>query len=186
MSKAEIILEAPAEELRAYPVHGNRRRKGQVEGLPLFASPEYQSLLVRTALVRSESYRGARYSVLTSPWSTARLLKHLASSAQEHFVTISLNNRLLPLAVHETGIGTSSQAMAAPPDVLRVILLTGGTGLIVAHNHPSGDPKPSPEDRKMKEDLDKAAQCVGLSLLDAMIVAADGWYSFVNDTIEEW
>ncbi len=177
MDEADIILTAPAAELYAYPMRHNARKK-KVEFPPTVASAEYEGLLVRTALIRSEQYREGKYlNSLQTPEAVARLLAHLANANQEHFVTIPVNNGLIPLAVHETGIGPTGQVGINQQDVLRVAMLTGATALLVAHNHPSGIPSPSKEDLRVLEELSAAAGCLGYQVLDQMIIAYHGWYS---------
>jgi enoyl-CoA hydratase/carnithine racemase len=61
------------------------------------------------------------------------------------------------------------------PDVLGVVLATGGASFAVAHNHPSGDPTPSIPDRQATARLREAAEAVGLRFLDHVVVTDDAW-----------
>jgi DNA repair protein RadC len=64
--------------------------------------------------------------------------------------------------------------------VLREAVRIGAHGVVFAHNHPSGDPAPSPEDADLTERLRTAAELVGVVARDHVIVAARGYYSFVE------
>lgn len=68
-------------------------------------------------------------------------------------------------------------------EILNVVLRNDGRGFALAHNHPSGDPKPSPADRDATDAIEDAAARVGLRYLDHVIVTSDGWCSI---GAEEW
>jgi DNA repair protein RadC len=75
--------------------------------------------------------------------------------------------------------------MSAPVDtkvVLRAVLVAGGTGFVAAHNHPSGELQPSPEDRHLTKRLSLAAEAVGLRCVDHVIVpdGRPGYFSFAH------
>jgi DNA repair protein RadC len=74
--------------------------------------------------------------------------------------------------------GTLDRAVVEPRELLKRALLANAAGLIVYHNHPSGDPTPSREDREFTRRLASAAEAVGLRLLDHIVVARDGCISF--------
>lgn len=183
--QADVVLYAPAEDLFAYREPRRNRRREKVED-PLVASSQYAGLLVRTALIRSSDYQKVRETVLDSARKVAVLLRHLAAANQEHFITIPLNNNLNALAIHETGIGTSDATMISPPDVFRVVLLTAGSGVIVAHNHPSGRPVPSKDDQRTLESLKVSGKCIGITVYDMIIVAGDGWLSMGLGEEQTW
>ena len=65
--------------------------------------------------------------------------------------------------------------------LLGVALQTASSSIIVAHNHPSGSVKPSPEDEHVTRRIDAACKAVGLRLLDHVILSRDGYYSFVDN-----
>jgi DNA repair protein RadC len=98
---------------------------------------------------------------------------------QERTGALFLNarNRLLR---HDPEIyrGTLDRAVVEPRELLKRALLANAAGLIVYHNHPSGDPTPSREDREFTRRLASAAESVGLRLLDHIVVARDGCVSF--------
>jgi DNA repair protein RadC len=76
------------------------------------------------------------------------------------------------------GIGGIAHAPMEPREIFAAALREPGVAaLLVAHNHPSGDPTPSPEDRAVTSRLNRAAETLGLEFLDHVIVSAGGWSS---------
>jgi DNA repair protein RadC len=101
------------------------------------------------------------------------------AGAQERTGALYLNarNRLLRNDP-EIYRGTLDRAVVEPRELLKRALLANAAGLIVYHNHPSGDPTPSREDRDFTRRLAAAAEAVGLRLLDHIVVGRDGCVSF--------
>ena len=77
--------------------------------------------------------------------------------------------------------GSADQCLLVVRDVLATVLRSGGTGFALAHNHPSGDPRPSREDVAVTKKLEAAARCVGLRFLDHIVVAGHGGWSRVME-----
>jgi DNA repair protein RadC len=65
--------------------------------------------------------------------------------------------------------------------VFKAAILANAAALICAHNHPSGDPTPSPEDRRITERLRSASEVVGISLLDHVVIGNPTFYSFAEN-----
>src|SRR5207237_4955703 len=102
-----------------------------------------------------------------------------ADGAQERTGALYLNarNRLLR-DDPEIYRGTLDRAVVEPRELLKRALLSNAAALIVYHNHPSGDPSPSREDREFTRRLASAADLVGLRLLDHVVVGREGCVSF--------
>jgi len=98
---------------------------------------------------------------------------------------LSLNRRNKLLALTEISSGTATSALLHPREAFRTALRNGATAVIICHNHPSGDPSPSPADRAVTRQLAEAGRLVGIELLDHVIIgrkeadpAGKGWFSF--------
>jgi len=76
--------------------------------------------------------------------------------------------------------GTANTSLAYASEVFKAVLLTNSTAFILAHNHPSGNCEPSLEDRQIAERISKAAELIGIKLLDFLIVTEDSFYSFAQ------
>jgi DNA repair protein RadC len=70
-----------------------------------------------------------------------------------------------------------------PREVFGPALRDSAAALVVAHNHPSGDPTPSADDRRVTERLREVGQLVGIELLDHLVVGADSYFSFAEERI---
>jgi DNA repair protein RadC len=74
--------------------------------------------------------------------------------------------------------GLLNSSLVHPREVFRPAIAEAAAGIIVVHNHPSGDPTPSPEDRAVTRQLVEAGRLLDLPLYDHVIIAGDRWVSF--------
>lgn len=182
---ADDVLYAPASELtdtsyvvpselrsRPNPRRRKRRLEEFSEAIDLYGG--HESLLVRTAIIRAEGYDPRKAPEVGNFDAACALLDHLAYADQEHLITIALDAKNRVRAIHEAAIGGTFGLGQQPRHILKIAFLTGSPSVIVAHNHPSGDPVPSVEDVRMTRELLKAAAVVGLYVLDHVVVARDG------------
>lgn len=119
-------------------------------------------------------------NVLNNPQAAAEMLNdvfRLNKQAEEHLYMIALNTKGKPLGVFEISHGTVNSALCTPREIFIRSLLCGASGIILAHNHPSGDITPSKEDIATHKRIKETGQLVGIELLDSIIVG-DGYYSF--------
>ena len=125
-------------------------------------------------------YRELTHSNLLSGWKALNDYLHvsLAHSRREHFRVLFLNSRNALIADEEMGVGTVNQAPVYVREVIHRALDVGATALILVHNHPSGDPKPSRDDMQLTNHVRDAARVLGLHLHDHVIVSETGIQSF--------
>ena len=119
-------------------------------------------------------------SLLNEPHLVKAYLRQTRSDGtQERTGALYLNarNRLLR-DDPEIYRGTLDRAVVEPREILKRALLLNAAGIILYHNHPSGDPSPSREDREFTRRLDTAALSVGIRLLDHVVVGSEGCVSF--------
>jgi len=110
--------------------------------------------------------------------AVALLAPALAHLEQERSVVLLLDRRHRLLREVVVGFGGIAHAPMEPREIFSAALREPGVAaVLVAHNHPSGDPTPSPDDRAVTRRLTRAAETLGLELLDHVIVAAGGWAS---------
>jgi DNA repair protein RadC len=106
----------------------------------------------------------------------------LADMTVEHVIALHVDTKHHLIGVHYVSVGTLDGALVHPRDVFKAALLTNAAGLIVAHNHPSGDPTPSPDDQALVARLVQAGVLLGVELRDALIVTdpttGGRYYSF--------
>lgn len=121
--------------------------------------------------------RGAR---CLDPGTVHNLLRHEAMREREAFFVVLLDVRGRLIAVERVAEGSLTQCPVSPREALRPAVLHNAHGVVFAHNHPSGDPSPSPEDVDLTERLRAAAELVGVVARDHVIVAEGGYFSFVE------
>jgi DNA repair protein RadC len=121
---------------------------------------------------------------ITSPREAVLLLSGLRSAPREQVWVLLLDARHRPISLETVVIGSVNSSRLTPRDVLAPALRAGSSALVVAHNHPSGDPSPSRADRLVTEALRSAAALIGIPMLDHIIVAARGHHSFRE--VEGW
>lgn len=99
------------------------------------------------------------------------LKKDLFEKTKEHFYVISLDTRNYLIAVDLVSIGTVNETLVHPREVFKQALSRNAVSIIVAHNHPSGQPDPSPEDIIVTERVAKVGIALGIPLLDHVIIS---------------
>jgi DNA repair protein RadC len=96
----------------------------------------------------------------------------LASDAvQEEFHIVTLDTKHQPLATHRITVGTLDASLVHPREVFRPAIRDAAAAVLLVHNHPSGDPTPSREDRQVTDRLTEAGKLIGIQVLDHIIVA---------------
>jgi DNA repair protein RadC len=115
---------------------------------------------------------------LTSPEAVAHRMRFLSALEQEEFWGLALDNKSRLRYAYQVTRGTVNASLVHPRETFRPALLASATSIIVVHNHPSGEPLPSPEDRAVTERLEQAGVLLGVKVLDHVIVAGMRYYSF--------
>ena len=98
------------------------------------------------------------------------LLRDMLHEKREMFVSIHLDSRQRIESRHIVSIGSLDAAPVHPREVFAQAVKRGAAAVIVAHNHPSGDPTPSPQDIAVTRRLSEASHIIGISLLDHLII----------------
>jgi len=104
---------------------------------------------------------------------------------QEQVWLVVMNRKTLPITRHLISIGTMDSCLVDRAAIFRSVILNHGTGFVLLHNHPSGDPAPSIPDTTITRDLREASKIMGINFLDHIIVGdrnsdplQKGYYSF--------
>ena len=108
-------------------------------------------------------------------------LKAFANKRQEYFLTITLDGASHIINVRTVFIGTLNQSLVHPREVFADAIADRAAGIIIAHNHPSGTLIPSRADISITERLKEVSKLIGIELLDHVILAKDGFYSFADE-----
>lgn len=122
--------------------------------------------------------------LLSSPRRVADLCGCLAFGDSECVWWLGLDSKKRLVATAPIGLGTVNASMCPVREAVRLSLIGASVaGAIVVHNHPSGDPCPSESDREALSNLDRAMRLVGLELIDAVIVAREGYWSRLENQV---
>jgi DNA repair protein RadC len=98
------------------------------------------------------------------------LMEEMMYEKREFFMTLNLNSKLQVESKSVISIGNLDSAPVHPREVFGPAVRRGAAAVVVAHNHPSGDPSPSPQDIDVTKRLIKASEILGIKLLDHVIV----------------
>ena len=139
--------------------------------------PFYKLRLVKT--------RSLRFAVdaIRNVEDLAKVAKmELGNIPHEELIAIGISGAGIPLGVVRVSQGGLHSSAATAQDIIRPIIAMGAGAFVVAHNHPSGDPTPSADDVRMTDALQKAAACVGLHILDHIVIGSrgGGWRSIMH------
>ena len=131
---------------------------------------EYKSILVRDKKIETDT------KFINSSDDANKLLQsYLNGVDREHFVVILLNRKNGIIGINTVSVGDLSSSIVHPREVFKPAIVAGAASIIVAHNHPSGDPAPSRDDINVTKRLKEAGDILGINVLDHIIIG-DGCY----------
>lgn len=116
--------------------------------------------------------------IIRSPQDAAEILtEQLRYLQKEHFVCLFLNTKNHVIGQETLSMGSLNASIVHPREVFRAAIKCSSASIICAHNHPSGDPTPSPEDISLTSRLLKTGEIVGIEVLDHLIIGDNGFVS---------
>ena len=167
---------------------------GQKDGLSIIAGEDYDGLKYRAGLSQVEATRimaaieiGKRIAYasamecqhITSPGDAAQyFMKILRHETHEKFYVMLLNTKNRIIRVKQISEGSLTSSVVHPRSVFSAAITSNSAAILVAHNHPSGNPYPSTEDRNLTRALEEGCNLLGIPLLDHVVIGDGVWYSF--------
>jgi DNA repair protein RadC len=106
---------------------------------------------------------------------------HFDPVDREQFLAVILDGRNQVIGFNLVAVGTLTAALVHPREVFKAAILTNAAAIILVHNHPSGDPEPSAEDKALTGRLKEAGEIIGIRVLDHVVIGDHGWMSFAED-----
>ena len=138
---------------------------------PLLTLPPDHISVYTVFLRRSDVFSVKERHIIRSPQDVAAILsEYLKETDREHFVLLLLDTKNSVIGITTVSIGILDSALVHPREVYKPAILANAACIILAHNHPSGDPTPSAEDRRITQRLHEAGQILGIEVLDHIIV----------------
>lgn len=135
----------------------------------------YPAPVVRVQVMREAS---CEVTVIRRPAQVAEVVRGIVGGDErEYLVAFALNVKNHLIGIIPVSVGAMSSSIVHPREVFRAAILMGASGIIVAHNHPSGDPEPSPEDISVTTRLAEAGGILGIDVLDHIIVGGEKYIS---------
>ena len=131
--------------------------------------------MVRVALVREA---GPKVRVVNAADAAEVARQIIGDADRETFLVLLLDTKLFVSAAHIAAVGSLDHCLLHPREVFKAAVVANAASVVIAHNHPSGDPTPSPEDRAMTRRLCRAGDLLGIAVQDHVIVGHGRVYSF--------
>lgn len=143
---------------------------GPAKAVQLLASLELGRRLSRSSLDHK--------IVIRSPEDAAAyVMEDLRYEQREHFVCLFLNTKNHVIGHETLSIGSLNASIVHPREVFRAAIKKSSASIICVHNHPSGDPTPSPQDLDVTKRLVEAGELIGIDVLDHIIIGDTSFLS---------
>ncbi len=137
------------------------------------------------------TYKGPKVTI-GSPITSSRYVDQFArkklklvEQPTEHLYLLLLNAKNAATGFHLVAKGGSASCAVSLADIFRPAIASGSVGIVVIHNHPSGEPSPSPEDLALTERIAKAGTLLGVRLIDHVIIGDPEYFSFLDSGLLE-
>jgi DNA repair protein RadC len=126
-------------------------------------------------IARAIGDRGPQQRINSSSAAVAYCLSQFhrlaCDATQEEFHIVTLDTKLQPIQSHKITVGTLDASLVHPREVFKPAIRDSAAAVLLVHNHPSGDPTPSRQDREITDRLKRSGELLGISVIDHVIVA---------------
>ena len=168
----EILLNTYSQELK------------QIKGIGDKTSRKIKA--IGAALKRIMDVKKKEITQINSPEDVYRLLGDMAYLKQEEVRIILLDTKKQVIKVPTVSVGTINSSVITPREVYARAVKAMSAGVIMAHNHPSGKPEPTDDDRKITQKMIKAGRALSISFLDHLIIGRGCYVSIREESDLQW
>jgi DNA repair protein RadC len=146
-------------------------------------SRPYRVPIYRVMLVRETSATLAQPQLCSSRDAAVLFRQHLGNVDREHFLVAMLDQKNKVIGINTVSMGSLTASVVHPREVMKPAILSNAAALLCCHNHPSGAPQPSQEDRALTKRLVDAGKLLGINVLDHIILGdgSETYYSFADE-----
>jgi DNA repair protein RadC len=139
--------------------------------------------IYRVTLVREGRVPCYHQQIRSAVDASTLLHTYLADVDREHFVVLMLDQKNKVIGIHTVSMGSLTASVVHPREVFKPAILSNAAAIILAHNHPSGQPQTSQEDRVLTVRLVTAGKLLGISILDHVIIGdgTSAYFSFADE-----
>jgi DNA repair protein RadC len=155
---------------------------GEVVGAP---AAFYHAPVIRLKIIRESTTETPR-QIKSPADAAAALMDRFGSTDREVFVAVLLDTKNKVLAIDPCFVGSLDRAIVTMREAFKGAMLVGAAAVIFAHNHPSGDPEPSPEDQLLTVQLVAAGKLLDIDTLDHLVLGAGCYTSLRERGIGGW
>ncbi len=169
----DSLSEASIEELK------------KIKGLGLAKACQLKACFeIARRLEKEESLMKHKNQIIKQPKDLYPLLKEkIINFHKEYFMVASLDNRNKIVNIDTVSVGTLNSSLIHPRETFEVAIKNHAAAIIICHNHPSGELKPSEDDLVVTDNLVKAGKLLGIKVSDHLIITKDGYFSFKEKKI---
>jgi len=158
---------------------------------PITPFESRSAYVYRVCLVKDNSVFFGENCNITNPSHAQAILKDLILTRgqpdREHFIVAMLNSKNDLIGFNIVSVGSLSATTVHPREVLKPAIIASSAGIILCHNHPSGNPQPSEDDRSITTTIVQAANIIGIRVLEHLIIdlGSDRYFSFADEGLIE-
>lgn len=146
---------------------------------PIEATKLQAALAFGSKVVLEKKFCGRKHARISCPEDTAiYLMSEMRYLAVEKFVVLALNAKNEVIASTVISTGTQTGTAVSINEVFRFAIMRKSCAIIIAHNHPSGNPTPSPEDKRITEGIVATGIIMGIPCIDSVIIGDGTFFSF--------
>lgn len=164
-----ILAEININELSKLPLQKLAKLKGVGKS---------RAATIIAAFVLAQRLSPKKENTISSPADVFKLVTDYKNKKREYLIGIYLDARKQLITKKVISIGTLDTSLIHPREVFNPAVRFNASSVIVVHNHPSGDSKPSLEDKKITQKLIQAGELLGIGLIDHLIITEDDYFSF--------
>jgi DNA repair protein RadC len=158
----------------------------EIKGLGLAKACQLKACFEISRRLKKEenSNNKKNIQIIKSPKDIFLLLKEkIINFNKEYFLVVALDNRNKVINIETVSVGTLNSSLIHPRETFEVAIRNHAASIILCHNHPSGELKPSEDDLVVTENLVKAGKLLGISVVDHLIISKKGHFSFKEKKI---
>ncbi|MDR1606260.1 MAG: DNA repair protein RadC [Streptococcaceae bacterium] len=176
------VVELSGQILRHFETLENFRRSSveelmEISGIGMTKAVEIRAMIELGK--RIQTTERTRYGQVTGAKQFAEILMdEMSDFDQEHLVAVYLDGKNKIIKKRTIFVGTVNSASANPREILHFAVKMLAASILIAHNHPSGDPKPSDADINFTEKMSQACDLIGITFVDHLVVGQTRYFSF--------
>lgn len=131
----------------------------------------YRIPSVKIQLVKDGTINAAERPYISTPYDVAAIMQPVVELlAEERMYVMLLSTKNRVNAIQEVSVGSLNASIVHPREIFKAAILSNAAALIMVHNHPSGDPTPSPEDAQITKLIVDAGKLLNIPILDHVVI----------------